>query len=188
MDSVEKLKECTDSILAGDGTTETLSQMQEYVIQIAAGSVPWHLSEKQLNLELFDVLRKLWNFSLSLEKTTKKAERGEYFGMLRYFCVGIVLFLVVERGINEDGDADKEEQQQLIPEEEDDAASANKLKALSMFQLLKMTLNTGKVCLDHVPDAEKAQHCFQIVSQHYGKVGNMLLIRALCLITKLRDR
>ena len=176
MDSVEKLKESTDSILAGEGTLETLTRMREYVCQIAGGSVPWHMSEKQLNLELFDVLRRVWNFSLRLERTTKKTERGEYFGMLRYFCVGIVLFLVVERGVNEAVDPEKkEQQQQYIPgaEEEDDnddVTTANKLKALSTFQLLKMTLNAGRVCLDYVPDAEKAQHCFQIVNEHYGKV------------------
>ena len=102
MDCVERLAEGVEEILSGGGNLETLPKMQEHVCQIAAGNVPWHLSDKQLNAELFEVLRRVWNFSLSLENaTTNKSERGEYFGMLRYFCVGIALYLVVERGIND---------------------------------------------------------------------------------------
>ena len=168
MDNVARLKEGAETILSGAGTIETLDQMQERVRQIAAGnSVPWHLSEKQVNLELFEVMRKVWNYSLALEKT-KKTERGEYLGRLRYFCVGIVLYLVVERGVNEASEGEREEP---VLEVEEDIVSENRLKALSMFQLLKMALNSGKVCLDCVPDLEMAQSCFQIFNEHYGAVG-----------------
>ena len=174
MDNVERLKEGAETILSGAGTLETLEQMQERVRQIAAGnSVPWHLSEKQVNLELFEVMRKVWNFSLGLEKTTKKSERGEYLGRLRYFCVGIVLYLVVERGVNETPEGEREEP---LLEVEEDVVSENKLKTLSMSQLLKMALNSGKVCLDYVPDVEMAQSCFQIFNEHYGAVRRVEIL------------
>lgn len=168
MDCVERLKEGVEEILSDAGTLETLSRMQERVCQIAAGSVPWHLSEKQLNAELFDVLRRVWNFSLGLENTTKKSERGEYFGMLRYFCVGVVLYLVVERGINDD--ADSESANEYGVGYEDDEGIVAKMKAMTVFQMLRMTLHTGRVCMEYVPDAEKAQFCYKIVIQQYIKV------------------
>jgi len=168
---VERLAEGVEEILSGGGSLETLSKMQEHVCQIAAGNVPWHLSEKQLNAELFKVLRRVWNFSLSLENaTTNKSERGEYFGMLRYFCVGIALYLVVERGINDVNNGEGEGGNEYGAGFEEEEGTEARMKALTIFQLLKMTLHTGRVCLECVSDAEKAQFCFQIVIQQYSKI------------------
>ena len=173
MDCVEELKEGAEEIVSGAGNLETLSRMQERVCQIAGGSAPWHLSESQLNAELFDVLRKVWNFSLGLEKTTttttlKRPDDAEYFGMLRYFCVGVVLYLVVERGINDA--VEDEDDDDVVGNDGEVTATKMNATTLSFFQLLRMTLHTGRVCLECVEDLEKAQFCFQIVIQHYGKV------------------